>query len=109
MKKSIAFLFAVLAFGVAALSAAAAAANVSGKVVAVEGNKVQVTVVGEKPDWIKKGAVIKLTDEAGKIVEQAVKVLELSATGFTYTAKTADAAAAGKTLTVQKGKIMSGC
>jgi len=109
MKKHIAFLYTFLAFGVASLFAAAAVTATAGKIAAVEGSKVQVTVEGKMPDWVKKGAVLKLTDEAGKVVEQAVKVTELSATGFTYTAKNADAAAAGKKLSIQKGKIMSGC
>lgn len=108
MKKHITFLCAFLAFGVASLFAAAATAA-AGKIAAVDGSKVQVVVDGKMPDWVKKGAVVKLTDEAGKVVEQAVKVIELSATGFTYTAKTADAAAPGKKLAIQKGKIMSGC
>ena len=108
MKKPIAFLITFLAFGVASLLAAAAT-TAAGKVAAIDGSKVQVTVDGKMPDWVKKGAVLKLTDEAGKVVEPAVKVTELSATGFTYTAKNAGAAAAGQKLAIQKGKIMSGC
>jgi len=108
MKKTIAFLFTFIAFGLASLLAADTAVA-TGKIAAVEGSKVQVTVVGDMPAWLKKGAVIKVSDEAGKVVEQAVKVSEISATGFTYTAKDAAAAAAGKKVTIQKGKIMSGC
>jgi len=109
MKKHLSFLCTFLAFGVASLFAAAAVTATAGNIAAVEGSKVQVTVEGKMPEWFKKGAVLKLTDDAGKVVEQAVKITELSATGFTYTAKNPSAAAAGKKLSIQKGKIMSGC
>lgn len=108
MKKITAFLTAFFALTLASLFAAAPAVT-TGKILAIEGSKVQITVDGTMPDWIKKGTVIKLADEAGKVVEQAVKVTEISATGLTYNAKNASAAAAGKKVTVQKGKIMSGC
>jgi LysM repeat protein len=108
MNKLTAFLAAFLALTLASAFAAAPAVT-AGKILAVSGSKVQIAVDGKMPDWVKKGTVIKLADETGKTIEQAVKVTEISASGLTYTAKNASAAAAGKTVKFQKGKLMSGC
>lgn len=97
----------VLAFGVVAMSAAPA--PTMGKVIAVDGTKIQMTVAGEKPVWLRKGAVVKLTTEAGKVIESAGKVSELTGQSITVTLKEAAEIKTGANLSLQKGRAMTGC
>jgi hypothetical protein len=96
-----------LAFGVVVLSAADS--PTIGKVVAVDGTKIQMTVAGTKPVWLKKGAVVKLTNAAGKVIESAAKVAEMTDQGITVILKEAAEVKAGDDLTLQKGRAMTGC
>lgn len=98
----------VLLFGVTAALAAPATA-LSGKVVAIDGNKVQLTISTEAPKWLKKGAVVKIADEAGKVVETAAKVSDFSEQTVTITVKDPDGVKQGDTLSLQKGRVASGC
>lgn len=108
MIKRLLITFSILIFGVSA-ALAAEAAPLSGKVVAIEGSKVQLTISGEAPKWLRKGAVVKLADESGKVVETAAKVSAVAAENVTITVKNADGMKEGDTLSLQKGRVMSGC
>lgn len=109
MKKIIIGALALVAFGFASALAAAPAAPTTGKVLASETNKVQVVLDAENPAWVKKGAVVKVTNEAGEVVVPAGKIVEVTAKGFTFTTKEAVDLPKDVKLTFQKGKIMSGC
>ncbi len=97
----------ILAFGVA--SAFAAQAPTTGKIVAIEGNNVQIALAGEMPTWIKKGAVVKIANEAGNVVEPTAKVAEFAEKQCTVTFKDKPDLKVGDTLILQKGKVTSGC
>ena len=58
MKKRIASLVILLVFATVT-AFAAAPAPVKGTIASIDGNKVQITLVGEKADWAKKGAGAK--------------------------------------------------
>jgi len=109
MKKFIIGALAFVAFGFASAFAAAPATSATGKVLAIEANKIQVVLDVENPAWLKKGAVVKVTNEAGEVVVAAGKVVEVSAKGFTFSTKEAVDLPKDAKLTFQKGKIMSGC
>jgi hypothetical protein len=47
----------------------ALAAPVKGKIASIDGKKVQVELVGEKADWMKKGAPVKFKGGVGRIVD----------------------------------------
>jgi len=97
----------VLVFGLSVAWAAPAGAT-TGKIAAIDGNKVQITLDAEKPAWVRKGAVVKVANEAGP-VDNAAKVSELSDGGCTITVKDASAVKAGDSVTLQKGKSTTGC
>jgi hypothetical protein len=109
MKKFIIGALVFVAFGFASAFAAAPAASATGKVLAIEANKVQVVLDADNPAWVRKGAIVKVTNEAGEVVVAAGKVVEVTAKGFTFTTKEAADLPKDATLTFQKGKIMSGC
>jgi predicted secreted protein len=50
-------------------AALALAAPVKGKIASIDGKKVQVELVGEKADWMKKGAAVKFKGGVGRIVD----------------------------------------
>ena len=109
MLKYIISALALIAFGLATVTSAAPAATTTGTVLAVEANKVQIALVGEKPTWVKKGAVVKVTDEAGETVIVAGKIVEITTDGFPFTTKEEVDLAKGVKLTFQKDRISSGC
>ena len=109
MIKRLVLALIVMAFGFGTAWAAPAGA-VAGKILAIDGNKVQVTIEGEKPAWIRKGAVVKVATEAGAEVDKAGKVSELSDAGTcTITVKDASAVKAGDAVSLQKGRSTTGC
>ena len=60
----------VVAVAAVVLSATLAfAAPVKAKVTSIEGKKVQVELVGEKADWMKKGAPVKFKGGVGRIID----------------------------------------
>jgi len=65
MIRRIAAAFTLLALG----ATLALAEPLKGRVTSIEGKKVQLTITGEKPDWFKKGAMVKWTGGVGRIVE----------------------------------------
>jgi hypothetical protein len=108
MLQRLLFTVILLAFGIATASAATQAATTA-KIVAIDGNKVQMVLETEKPAWLKKGAVVKVSNAAGEVVEKTGKVIEATDTGFTFTTDEASSLKAGDTLSFQKGKVMTGC
>jgi hypothetical protein len=108
MFKRIIAIVVALGFGLAS-AFAAQAANPTGKVVAVDGTKIQIVVQGDMAAWMKKGAVVKVSSEAGKVLENAAKVTEAAEKTLTVTTKEATAVKVGDTISLQKGKVMSGC
>jgi outer membrane lipoprotein-sorting protein len=102
MFKRIASVFAVLAF-VSTTAWAASATAVQGKVASIDGKKVEVTVTGEKADWVKKGAGVKFKGATGRIVE-------VTATGLVFTSQKASVLTVGEDVTLEKGPaVMAGC
>jgi hypothetical protein len=108
MFKRIIAIVVALSFGLASAFAAQAAAP-TGKVVAVDGTKIQIVVQGEIAAWMKKGGVVKVSNEAGKILESAAKVTEAAEKTLTLTTKEAAAVKVGDTVSLQKGKVTTGC
>lgn len=80
------------------------AAGLSAKVAAVDGDKVSLTLEGEKADWIKKGAAVVLKSGVkGKIVEVTDGKVVVT------TGKAAELKA-GDALSLEKGKAaLQGC
>jgi hypothetical protein len=66
-------MFAVTAFAAAAF----AAGSVSGKVTAIEGEKVSVTVDKELPAWLKKGESVQAMGGSPTVVDVQGKVIVL--------------------------------
>jgi hypothetical protein len=108
MFKRIIAIIVALGFGLASAIAAPPAASTA-KVVAVDGNKIQLAVQGEIAAWLKKGAVVKVANESGKVVENAAKVSEAAEKTLTLTTKEPAAVKVGDTLSLQKGRVMTGC
>ena len=108
MFKRIIALVITLSFGFA-LAFAAQATATTGKVVAVDGNKIQISIQGETAAWMKKGGVVKLSNEAGKVMENSAKVTELAEKMMTITTKEAAPVKVGDTVSLQKGKVTTGC
>ena len=101
MLKRIASALILLAF--AAVVAVAAPSTVKGKIASIDGNKVQVTLAGEKADWMKKGAGVKLGELKGRITE-------LTDTTLTLTSKKASELKVGQEVELAKGPAaMTGC
>lgn len=107
MYKRIIALVIALSFGLASAFAAPAAS--AGKVVAVDGTKIQITLQGDSAAWMKKGAVAKVTNEAGKVVESAGKVTEFTEKTLTITTRETPTVKVGDSVSVQKGRVMTGC
>lgn len=61
------FLAALAVVVLGAAVALAAVAPVKVKVASIEGKKVQMELVGEKADWMKKGAPVKFKGGVGRI------------------------------------------
>jgi hypothetical protein len=108
MFKNIIAIAVALSLGLAT-AFAAQAATPTGKVVAVEGNKIQIVVQGEVTAWMKKGGVVKVSNEAGKIVESAAKVTEAAEKTLTLTTREDATVKVGDTISLQKGRVTSGC
>jgi len=101
MKKRILSVVILLVFATVT-AFAAAAAPVKGTIASIDGTKVQITLVGERADWVKKGSGVKFKGGNGKITE-------VTATTMTITTKKASDLKVGETLTLDKAAIMSGC
>jgi hypothetical protein len=84
-------------------AALALAAPVKGKVTSIDGKKVQIELVGEKADWMKKGASVKFKGGVGRIVD-------ISDTGITMNSKKASDLKVGDEIEIDKGPAMlQGC
>lgn len=95
---------ALLAAGLA-LAASPAPTNppLNGTITAIKGTRVDITVDGEKPAWVKKGSGIKLKGGLGKIVE-------VTATSVAFNTKKASTLAIGEKVVVEKGTVVpEGC
>ncbi|MFN8090944.1 MAG: hypothetical protein U0599_01715 [Vicinamibacteria bacterium] len=92
------------AFAAVVLAAVVAvAAPVKAKVAGVEGKKVTIELVGEKADWMKKGAPVKWKGGVGRITEVAEGKLTLNS-------KKADTLKAGDEVELEKGPAtLEGC
>jgi hypothetical protein len=96
--KRLSLALVLLAFGVVAVFAA----PVAGKVAAIDGKKVQITMTGEKEDWVKKNAPVKIKGGTGTITEVAGTKVTIS------TSKASDMKV-GDDITFDKGRAGSGC
>ena len=102
---ALAVVLVLVAFGVS--SALPAAAPTTGKILSIDGNKVQIALDGAKADWIKKNVPVKFKVGNGKIVV----VSEAGITPVTITVTTPKAAdmKVGDAVSFQKGTSMAGC
>jgi len=101
IKRYLVALTVLLAF--AAGLAFAAPATVAGKIAAIDGKKVQIELVGEKADWVKKGAAVKFKGGVGRIVE-------VTDTTISFNSKNAAELKVGDEITLDKGPAtLAGC
>ena len=84
------------------VAVAAFAAPATGKVAAINGKNVQITLSGEKEDWVKKNAPVKIKGGTGKITEVA---------GDKVTINTSKASElkVGDEVTFDKARVGGGC
>ena len=80
-------------------AATAKATPVTGTITAIKGVRVEITVEGEKPSWVKKGAGIKLPEIKGGLG----KIVDISATGIVFNTKKASELKVGGKVTIEKG------
>ena len=100
MKRCLTVVAAVL-FG--ANLALAAAAPVKVKVTSIEGKKVEVELVGETADWVKKGAPVKWKGGVGRITDIVEKKLKMNS-------KKAELLKVGDEIELDKGPAtLEGC
>jgi len=100
MKRCLTVVAAVL-FG--ANLALAAAAPVKVKVTSIEGKKVEVELVGETADWVKKGAPVKFKGGVGRIID-------ITDNKVTMNSKKADVLKVGDEIELDKGPAtLEGC
>jgi hypothetical protein len=94
----------LVAVAAVALSATLAlAAPVKVKVASIEGKKVQVELVGEKADWMKKGAPVKFKGGVGRITD-------ITDNKITMNTKKADVLKVGDEVELDKGPAtLEGC
>jgi hypothetical protein len=101
---ALAVVFVLVAFGV---SAGPAVPPTTGKILAIDGNRVQIALDGARADWIKKNAPVKFKVGTGKVLV----VSEEGVTPVTITVTTPKAAdmKVGDAVSFQKGTSMAGC
>lgn len=81
----------------------AMAAPVKVKITAVEGRKVEMELVGEKADWMKKGAPVKFKGGVGRLSEVVEGKLKMNS-------KKAEALKVGDEIEIDKGPAtLEGC
>lgn len=89
----------VLATFAVAFAGAEPAGTVKGTVASIDGNKVVLTLAGEKASWVKKGAGLKFgADGVGKIVE-------VTATSIAFNTKQVSKLKVGDEIALAKGKV----
>ena len=88
----------LLVFAAAALFAA----PIPGKVTAIDGKKVQITLTGDAEDWVKKNAPVKIKGGTGTITAVEGKKV-------TVTTSKASELKAGDDVSIDKGRTGSGC
>ena len=94
----------VAALAVVVLGAAVAlAVPVKAKVTAIDGKKVSIELVGEKADWMKKGAPVKFKGGVGRITD-------ITDNKVTMNSKKADVLKVGDEIELDKGPAtLEGC
>jgi translation initiation factor 2B subunit (eIF-2B alpha/beta/delta family) len=99
--------FFAIALLCVALAATAATKTVTGKVTAIDGTKVSITIDGERADWVKKNGFVKFKVGTGKIIETAAA----DASPFTIVVniKKASEFKVDDVVTFEKGLAVSGC
>lgn len=97
----------LLALGV--VSALAADENQTGKIIAIEGNQVQIEVTGEMPAWAKKGGYLRATLPDGKLLLRGAKITGVEGKVMTITTTKAKEMSVGTNLALAKGKASAGC
>ena len=74
-------------------------AALTGTIKSITGVKVEMTVEGEKPAWVKKGAGIKLPDIKGGVG----KIVDVTATSVVFNTKKASELKVGAKVNLEKG------
>lgn len=72
---------------------------ITGTIKAIDGIKVEMTLDGEKPVWVKKGVGIKLPDLKGGVG----KIVDVTATSVVFNTKKASELKVGAKVNLEKG------
>ncbi len=99
--------FLLLALGV--VSALAADETQTGKIIAIDGNQVQIEVAGELPAWAKKGGYLRATLPDGKLLLRGAKITAVEGQVMTITTTKAKEMTVGTGLALAKGKASAAC
>jgi len=100
-------LLAILVLG--SQSPAVAAADPLGKVTSIKGNIVTVEVSGDMPVWAKKGAYLRTTTMANKVIFRGAKITGVEGKIITVDTVRAKEKTAGTTYKIFRGKPSAGC
>jgi hypothetical protein len=104
------FLLVLLAFLVlGSLSPVVAAEDPVGKVTSIEGNILTIEVPGDMPVWAKKGAYLRTTTMAGKVIFRGAKITAVEGKVITLNTVKAKEKTVGTTYKLSRGKQSAGC
>lgn len=98
----------LLTFGLAPASFAADG-ELTGKVVAIDGNVVKLDVTGEMPSWAKKGGYLRTTTTDGKLIFRGAKISSVEGNVITVNTPRAKEKTVGGIYKLARGKASAGC
>lgn len=107
MKQIMTALVFVALVAVVAMPARGAAKTATGKVTAIEGTTVTISIEGERPDFVKKNGFLKFKVATGKIVELSAPEAKPITVAVKF--KKAVEMKVGDEVTFQKGLAVAGC
>lgn len=107
MKQILTALALVALVGLVSMPALGAAKTATGKVTAIDGTRVTISIEGDRPDFVKKNGFLKFKVGTGKILE----VADADTKPFTIVVNLKKAAdlKVGDEVTFQKGLAVAGC
>jgi len=81
--------------------------TVTGKITAIDGTKVSITIQGESADWVKKNGPVKFKVGPGKILEVSAK--DVTPVTIVVNTKKASEMKVDDVVTFEKGLSVAGC
>ena len=100
-------LLAILVLGAA--NPVMAADDPVGKVTAIDGKNVTIEVSGDMPVWAKKGAYLRTTTMANKVIVRGAKITGVEGKIITVDTVRAKEKTEGTTYKIFRGKPSAGC